>query len=130
MCDRRSLDDYLVSALSRNSNSCNASGSVLAAVDHTVVSKVGITERMAKGGTEIFHKEDGTKIVNEENSTKVADKKDVTTLADKVFSVENELLLNAASRCRTTREAAAFLGISQPSVVRKFKQHGISISKK
>lgn len=55
--------------------------------------------------------------------------KESTRLADKIWAVENEMLMQAALQCRTTREAALFLGISQPSVVRKFKRHGISITK-
>jgi PAS domain S-box-containing protein len=55
--------------------------------------------------------------------------KECATLADKIWSVESEMLIQASIKTRTTREAAIFLGISQPSVVRKFKKHGISISK-
>ena len=55
--------------------------------------------------------------------------KEYTTLADKIWAIENEMLMQASLKCRTTREAAKFLGISQPSVVRKFKNHGISITK-
>ena len=60
---------------------------------------------------------------------KVSPMKEHTTLADKIWAVENEMLMQASLKCRTTREAAKFLGISQPSVVRKFKNHGISITK-
>ena len=83
MCDRRSLDDYLVKALS----------------------KVRPTK------------------------LKMAPIKEHPTLADKIWAVENEMLMQASIKCRTTREAAKFLGISQPSVVRKFKSHDISITK-
>jgi transcriptional regulator with PAS, ATPase and Fis domain len=55
--------------------------------------------------------------------------KEHTTLADKIWAVESEMLTQASIKCGTTREAAKFLGISQPSVVRKFKNHGISITK-
>ncbi|MCD4674770.1 MAG: sigma 54-interacting transcriptional regulator [Desulfobacula sp.] len=55
--------------------------------------------------------------------------KEHATLADKIWAIENEMLMQASIRCRTTREAAIFLGISQPSVVRQFKKHGISITK-
>jgi transcriptional regulator with PAS, ATPase and Fis domain len=48
------------------------------------------------------------------------------SLAGALETLERDLLLQAASRCRTTREAAAFLKISQPSVVRKFKKFGIT----
>ncbi len=46
-------------------------------------------------------------------------------LAGKLQAYERELLLEAKRRCRTTREVARKLGISQPSVVRKFKQYKI-----
>jgi len=46
-------------------------------------------------------------------------------LAGKLQAYEKELLLEARRRCRTTREAARRLGISQPSVVRKYKQYQI-----
>lgn len=46
-------------------------------------------------------------------------------LADKLREVERELLLQAKGRCRTTREMAAALGISQPSVVRKLNNHNL-----
>ena len=46
-------------------------------------------------------------------------------LAEQMKAFEKQLLQDAKKRCRTTREAAKFLGISQPSVVRKFKQFNI-----
>ena len=83
MCDRRSLDDYLVKALNKT-------------------------------------KLPGTKVKTMEEGS---------SLADKIWTVENEILMQAAMKCPTTREAARFLGISQPSVVRKFQKHGIKIPK-
>ncbi|MFH0783996.1 MAG: sigma 54-interacting transcriptional regulator [Pseudomonadota bacterium] len=47
-------------------------------------------------------------------------------LVYKLQAYEKELLLAAKKDCRTTREVARQLGISQPSVVRKFKQYKIS----
>ncbi len=61
---------------------------------------------------------------------KAQSKKRYNTLADRIRAAENEMLMQAAVKCRTTREAAKFLGISQSSVVRKFKQHGIVMAKK
>lgn len=49
------------------------------------------------------------------------------SLGQAIETVEHDMLMQAAARCRTTREAAAFLGISQPTVVRKFKKHGIAM---
>jgi len=83
MCDRRSLDDYLVKALNKT----------------------------------------------KPPGTKVEPMKEGGSLSDKIWAVENEMLMQAAMKCFTTREAARFLGISQPSVVRKFKKHGIRITK-
>jgi PAS domain S-box-containing protein len=50
-----------------------------------------------------------------------------TSLPEKLRSMEYEMLLQAVNRCRTTREAAIFLGISQPTVVRKLKKHGMGM---
>jgi PAS domain S-box-containing protein len=50
------------------------------------------------------------------------------TLGQAIETVEHDMLMQAAATCRTTREAAAFLGVSQPTVVRKFKKHGISMT--
>lgn len=83
MCDKRSLDDYLINALS---------------------------------GAASYKKEKQTL-------------KQGGSLSDRIREIENEMLLQAAQKCMTTREAALFLGLSQPSVVRKFKQHGIKITR-
>lgn len=45
--------------------------------------------------------------------------------ADIMNQLEKELLTAAKNQCRTTREMADFLKISQPSVVRKCKKHGL-----
>jgi DNA-binding NtrC family response regulator len=50
-----------------------------------------------------------------------------TGLVQALEAMEKDLLLQAADQCRTTRKAAAFLKISQPTVVRKFKKYGIAI---
>ena len=46
-------------------------------------------------------------------------------LVGRLQAYERELLLETRRRCRTTREAARRLGISQPSVVRKYRQYKI-----
>ncbi len=51
--------------------------------------------------------------------------KNPTDLPGKLMAVEHEMLLKAVQQCRTTREAATFLGVSQPTVVRKLKKHGL-----
>ncbi|WP_457552941.1 sigma-54 interaction domain-containing protein [Desulfobacula sp.] len=81
MCDRRSLDDYLVNALNKTPSP----------------------------------------------GAPVQPMKKDSTLTERLWAVENETLIDVAMKCRTTREAARVLGISQPSVVRKFKKHGLAI---
>ncbi len=44
-------------------------------------------------------------------------------LTDHLRAVERKVLLQARRRCRSTREMAAVLGISQPTVVRKLNAH-------
>ncbi len=46
-------------------------------------------------------------------------------LTDTMNQLEKQLLTAAKNQCRTTREMAVFLKISQPSVVRKCKKHGL-----
>jgi transcriptional regulator with PAS, ATPase and Fis domain len=46
-------------------------------------------------------------------------------LTETVNQLEKQLLIASRQRCRTTREMASFLKISQPSVVRKLKKHGL-----
>ena len=48
-------------------------------------------------------------------------------LPDCLMRVEREMLEAAVKRCSTTREAAKYLGISQPTVVRKLKKHGLDM---
>ena len=50
-------------------------------------------------------------------------------LGRQLAAVEYDMLARAAADCRTTRQVAACLNISQASVVRKMKKHGISIKK-
>jgi PAS domain S-box-containing protein len=47
-------------------------------------------------------------------------------LTEEVNAYEKELLARAVRQCRTTRELSSALGISQPTVVRKMKKHGLS----
>jgi len=53
-----------------------------------------------------------------------------TNLPGKLMAVEYDMLMQAVAQCRTTREAATFLGVSQPTVVRKLKKHGLGKMKK
>ncbi len=52
-----------------------------------------------------------------------------TGLVQTLEAVEHDMLRQAADQCRTTRQAAEFLGISQPTVVRKFKKYGVRFRK-
>jgi TyrR family helix-turn-helix protein len=47
-------------------------------------------------------------------------------LAVKLKETESKILKTAFIQCKSTREIAKYLGISQPSVVRKLKKYGIS----
>ena len=49
-------------------------------------------------------------------------------LTVKLNQTESKMLKTAAMQCKSTREIARYLGISQPSVVRKLKKYGISQS--
>ncbi len=55
---------------------------------------------------------------------------EVSSLPEKLRAAEYEMFMQAVLRCGTTREAALFLGISQPTVVRKLKKHGMTMGKK
>ena len=50
------------------------------------------------------------------------------SLSNKIRSFEKNILEEALAQCSSTREMAAFLATSQPTVVRKMKKHGLSIS--
>jgi transcriptional regulator of aromatic amino acid metabolism len=50
----------------------------------------------------------------------------VTNLSDVLTTLEKEMLKAAKRQCRTTRDMAKFLNISQPSVIRKLKKYGIA----
>jgi PAS domain S-box-containing protein/TyrR family helix-turn-helix protein len=49
-------------------------------------------------------------------------------LTVKLKETESKILKTAFMQCKSTREIAKYLGISQPSVVRKLKKYGISRS--
>jgi len=49
------------------------------------------------------------------------------SLNDEVLAVEKELLKGALPRCRSTREMAAYLRVSQPTIVRKLRKHGLAV---
>jgi len=47
-------------------------------------------------------------------------------LTDELSTLEKEILKSALGRYKSTRELASYLGISQPTVVRKMKKHGLT----
>jgi PAS domain S-box-containing protein len=49
--------------------------------------------------------------------------KKINNLVDMLSALEKEMLKNAMRHCKSTREMARFLKISQPTVVRKLKKH-------
>jgi PAS domain S-box-containing protein len=51
-------------------------------------------------------------------------------LSDRMQSYERIILMEAMKHCETTREMAAFLNISQPSVIRKLKKAGLKMENK
>jgi len=50
----------------------------------------------------------------------------ITNLSDVLETLEKEMLKAAKRQCRTTRDMAKFLNISQPSVIRKLKKYGMT----
>ncbi len=59
------------------------------------------------------------------NKAEQQDAEAATSLTAAVDAVEREMLIKARAVCHGTREMAAYLGISQPTVVRKLRRHGI-----
>jgi len=49
-----------------------------------------------------------------------------TNLNAELIALERDIIKNAMERCKSTRELATELGVSQPTVVRKMKKHGLS----
>jgi DNA-binding NtrC family response regulator len=50
----------------------------------------------------------------------------ITGLNGEVMAFEKQILQRAMVHCRTTRELAGYLKVSQPTIVRKLKKHGLS----
>ena len=48
-------------------------------------------------------------------------------LTEELVTREFDLLKTAVAHCRSTREIARYLGVSQPTVVRKLRKHGIHL---
>jgi PAS domain S-box-containing protein len=67
----------------------------------------------------------GNETVKEWSQTDPHDK-EINNLVDVLAALEKAMLKAAKRHCRTTRDMAKFLNISQPSVIRKLKKHGLT----
>ena len=67
----------------------------------------------------------GSDVLDAWSQTNLGDAK-ITNLSDVLGTLEKEMLKAAKRQCRTTRDMARFLNISQPSVIRKLKKYGIA----
>ncbi len=47
-------------------------------------------------------------------------------MTDEINATERDILEKTMTQCKSTREMARYLGVSQPTVVRKIKKHGLS----
>ena len=64
----------------------------------------------------------GKEVLEDRWEVRGSDKK-INNLVDMLAALEKEMLKNAMRHCKSTREMAQFLNISQPTVVRKLKKH-------
>ncbi|MGD9134926.1 MAG: sigma 54-interacting transcriptional regulator [Desulfobacterales bacterium] len=64
----------------------------------------------------------GKEVLEDRWEVRGSDKK-INNLVDMLSALEKEMLKNAMRHCKSTREMARFLNISQPTVVRKLKKH-------
>jgi transcriptional regulator with PAS, ATPase and Fis domain len=67
----------------------------------------------------------GNDVLEEWSQTKQTEK-EINNLVDVLATLEREMLKTAKRHCRTTRDMAKFLNISQPSVIRKLKKHRLA----
>ena len=67
----------------------------------------------------------GKEVIEEVSRFDHADKK-IRSLEDIIDAFEKELIKNAIKQFHSTRELARHLNISQPTIVRKLKKHGLS----
>jgi transcriptional regulator with PAS, ATPase and Fis domain len=66
----------------------------------------------------------GREVLEDRWEVRGSDKK-INNLVDMLSALEKEMLKNAMRHCKSTREMAQFLNISQPTVVRKLKKHSL-----
>jgi PAS domain S-box-containing protein len=74
---------------------------------------------------------DETILRNLEDKTELSafttlEKRNIAGLAQEVMAFEKQILQRAMARCKTTRELAGYLKVSQPTIVRKLKKHGLT----
>ena len=62
----------------------------------------------------------------EGHTVAILEKRSKTGLNQELAAFEKQILHRAMVRCRTTRELADYLKVSQPTIVRKLKKHGLS----
>ncbi len=67
----------------------------------------------------------GKEVIGEVSGSEHADKK-IQSLEDLTDAFEKEIIKNAIKQFHSTRELARHLNISQPTIVRKLKKHGLS----
>ncbi|MBT6338985.1 MAG: sigma 54-interacting transcriptional regulator [Desulfobacula sp.] len=67
----------------------------------------------------------GKEVIDEVTRAENADKK-IRSLEDITNAFEKEIIKNAIKKFHSTRELARHLNISQPTIVRKLKKHGLS----
>jgi PAS domain S-box-containing protein len=54
------------------------------------------------------------------------DENEHTCLIEGVAEIERKMICKALSHCKSTRELAGYLGVSQPTVVRRLKKYGLT----
>jgi PAS domain S-box-containing protein len=50
------------------------------------------------------------------------------SLSDDLLAAEKVILTHAVSRCKSTRELANYLSVSQPTIVRKLRKHNLQVA--
>ncbi|MEN6483363.1 MAG: sigma 54-interacting transcriptional regulator [Syntrophobacteraceae bacterium] len=68
----------------------------------------------------------GLGIMREKGARRTAERGERTSLADGLRDLERRTIESALLKCKSTRELAKVLGVSQPTVVRKLRKYGFS----
>lgn len=64
---------------------------------------------------------------NDHRKTGTFEGKGQLSLNNEILAIERDILMHAARKCKSTREMAGYLSVSQPTVVRKLKKHRLTI---